>query len=194
MIAADINQSSDGAAVNDVNTASLQRKSLIAKILDGRREVQFSVEPGLHGVLVGRNNIGKVPGLQRPQMCVNNLRGEHGVVAAVAAQGSNSPACIGNHKYRCSDREPTPNRARWNRSYGDLRIEAGKDLLAKRGRRSLIELRKAHGRVQRFQVLEGVHTVGALFQMAFEICSARCIQFVIEVAVYNYAGAVTDHG
>ena len=64
MLPADIDQCSDGAPVNDVNAAALQRESLIAKILNGRREIQFTVEPGLHGVLVGGDEISKMPGLQ----------------------------------------------------------------------------------------------------------------------------------
>src|ERR1700722_721334 len=127
-------------------------------------------------------------------MGVNNLSGEHSVIVATVAQGSNSPADISSQKNCRGDCEPTPDGARWKDSHRARRSETGKDLLAKRGWRSLIELRKAYGRVQRFQILECVHTLGTLFQMEFEFRGARGIQFVIEVAVYNCAGAVTDHG
>src|SRR6202041_256491 len=194
MFAADIDQSGDRLAVHDVNAAALQRESLIAKILDRRREIQLTVEPGLHGVLIGRDNIGEMPGLQRSQVRVNNPRGKHAVIAATAAQGSNSPASIGSQKNRRCECEPTPDGARWEGSYGDLRTETGKDPFAKCAWRSLIELRQAHGRVQRLQVLECVYTLGAVFQMEFEFRGARGIQFVVEVAMHNSAGAVTDHG
>src|SRR5277367_3451712 len=127
-------------------------------------------------------------------MRVNNLRGKRGFIATAAAQGSNSPACVGSQKNRRGDREPTPNRARWNSSHSELGTETRKDLFAKRGRRSLIELRKAHRRAQSFHILKRVHAVRALFQMTFEFSGAHGIQFVIEIAVHNSAGAVTDHG
>ena len=53
-----VDQSSDGAAMNDIEAAALQRKSLVGKILDFRREIQFTVEPGLYGVLIGRDDVG----------------------------------------------------------------------------------------------------------------------------------------
>jgi hypothetical protein len=57
MLAAGIDQSCDRVAVNDVDAAALQWKSLIGEVLDRRREIQFAVEPRLHGVLVGRDDI-----------------------------------------------------------------------------------------------------------------------------------------
>src|SRR5580692_12100886 len=127
-------------------------------------------------------------------MGVNNLGGEHSVIVAAVTQGSNSPAGIGRQKNCRGDCEPTPDGARWKGSHRKRRTETGEDLRAKRGRRSLVELREAYGRVQRFQILERVCTLGTLFQMEFEFRGTHGIQFVIEVAVYNCAGAVTDHG
>jgi hypothetical protein len=62
--------------VNNVNTAALQWKSLIGKILYGRREIQFAVEPRLDRVLIGRDDIDEMPRLQRPQMGIDNIRGK----------------------------------------------------------------------------------------------------------------------
>jgi len=58
MFASSVDQSSDGAAANDIEAAPLQRKSLIGKILDFWREIQFTVEPGLYGVPIGRDDVG----------------------------------------------------------------------------------------------------------------------------------------
>src|ERR1700723_51656 len=126
-------------------------------------------------------------------MRVNNLRGKHAFIAAATAHGSNSPACVGDQKKRRGDCEPTPNRVGWNGSHRALRSETGDELLAKQRRRSLIELRKIHGRAQRFQVLEYEHTVGAVFQMALEFSGAHGIQFAVKIAVNYGASAVTDH-
>ena len=73
--------------MNDVDAAALQWKSLIGKILDRRREIQFAVEPWLHGVLIGRDDIGEMPGLERPQMGIDNLRGKHSFIVAGAVRG-----------------------------------------------------------------------------------------------------------
>src|SRR5580698_8025617 len=85
-------------------------------------------------------------------MGVNNLGREHSVIVAAVTQGGNSPAGIGRQKNCRGDCEPTPDGARWKGSHRKRRTETGEDLRAKRGRRSLVELREAYGRVQRFQI------------------------------------------
>ena len=82
--------------MNDVNAAALQWKSLIGKILYGRREIQFTVKPRFYRVLVGRDDIGKMPGLQRSQMGVDDLRGKHRFIIAATLNRDYSPAAIGN--------------------------------------------------------------------------------------------------
>src|SRR5579859_5657795 len=52
MFAARVDQHGDGAAVNDVEAATLQRKSFIHEIVDRRGEIEFAVEPRFYGVLI----------------------------------------------------------------------------------------------------------------------------------------------
>ena len=63
MFAAAINQGRDGAVVDGVKAAALQRKSLIGEIPNWRRGIQFTLEPGLYRVLIGslRNRL-RLPG------------------------------------------------------------------------------------------------------------------------------------
>src|ERR1700723_2791632 len=109
-------------------------------------------------------------------MGVNNLVGEHSGIFAAVAHGRTPPSSIVTPKNCRGDCQPTPDGARWKDSNRERRTETGKDLLAKRGRRSLIELREAYGRVQRFQILECFYTLGTLFPMEFEFRGARGIQ------------------
>ena len=94
--------------MNDVNAAALQWKSLIGKIPDRRREIQFAVEPGFYRVLIGRNDIGEMPGLQRSQMGIDNLLGKHCFIVAATVDRDDSPAAIGNQKKCRGDCEPSP--------------------------------------------------------------------------------------
>src|ERR1700752_3426559 len=150
MLAPGIDHGCHRAAVNDVNAAALQWKSLIGKIVDGGREIQFAVEPGLDRVLIGRDDIDEMPGLQRPQMGIDNLRGKLRSIVTCALRGDQLRSQIDSHKNcrRCC--EPTPNSARWKSSCDRTpRTEARENSLTKRGRSLLIELRQVHGRAQR---------------------------------------------
>ena len=92
MFAAAIDQSGAGSAAHDFEAAALQGKPVSRKIPDGGREIQLSSEPGLHGVLVGGDDIGEVPRLERPQMGVDKLLGQNGLIVPV--RGSDLPARV----------------------------------------------------------------------------------------------------
>jgi hypothetical protein len=94
MFAAAVDQGGDSAAVNDVEAAALQWKSLIGKIPDWRRKIQFTIEPGLHRVLIGGNNVGEMSGLERSQMGIDNLGGKHCILVVAPVSGDELPACI----------------------------------------------------------------------------------------------------
>ena len=53
-----------------------ERESLTGKVSDRRRKIQFSVEPGFHGVLVGGLHVEQVTWLQRAYMARDNFLGE----------------------------------------------------------------------------------------------------------------------
>jgi hypothetical protein len=94
MFAAAVDQGSDGAAVNDVEAAALQWKSLIGEIPDWRRKIQFTIEPGLHRVLIGGDNVGEMSGLERTQMSIDDLGGKHCILVVAPVNGDELPACI----------------------------------------------------------------------------------------------------
>ena len=92
MLSACVNEGRDGAAVHDIEAAALERKTVIGKIPDRRREIEFAVEPGLYSVLVGRKNVGEMTGLERAEMGVDDLSGQHGLVV-VSRQAREKPPC-----------------------------------------------------------------------------------------------------
>ena len=75
MFAPSIDQSRDGAVIDNVQAAAEQRKSLIGEISNWRREIQLAGEPWLHRVLIGRNYVGEMSRLKRSQMRIDNLCG-----------------------------------------------------------------------------------------------------------------------
>jgi len=52
-----IHQDSDCAVLQVIKPTTGQRKTLCREIPHGRRKIKLSIEPGLHRVLVGRDNI-----------------------------------------------------------------------------------------------------------------------------------------
>src|SRR5712692_3390578 len=78
VLAARIDQSGDILATENIQTPADQRKTFIGKILHRGNKSKLAVEPGLDGVLVGGSYVGKVAGLKRAHVSVNDLRGSKG--------------------------------------------------------------------------------------------------------------------
>src|SRR5271156_1640042 len=132
MFAAAIDQSSDGTAVNYVDAAALQGETLIGEILDGRRKIKLAVEPGFYGVLIGRDNIDEMAGLERAQMSVDNFGRKDGFIVAGAARGGHSPGGENNENQRSGYRQPLPGGATGEDSDPGCRTDILEDFLAKR--------------------------------------------------------------
>src|SRR5258708_21384532 len=91
MRAARVDEHGDGAAVDDVEAAALQRESFIHKIVERRSEVQLAVEPRLYGVLVGGLYVFEMTGLQGTQMRVHDGGRPRGLSAAAAHERDQPP-------------------------------------------------------------------------------------------------------
>jgi len=85
VLAASVDEHGNGASVDDVEAAALQRKSFIHKIVDRRSEIELAIEPRLYGVLIGRLHIFEMAGLKRTQMRVHDGGSQRGF-ALIAAQ------------------------------------------------------------------------------------------------------------
>ena len=59
-----VHQHGDRSILDVVKPAADERETVIRKVHDGRCEIQFTVEPGFHGVLVGRLHIEQMARLQ----------------------------------------------------------------------------------------------------------------------------------
>src|ERR1700722_8512155 len=133
-------------------------------------------------------------GLQRSQMGIDNLCGEHRFIVASTLNGDDSPAGVGNqNKYRGGG-EPSPGWSRRRDNDRTRRTGTGENFLAKWGRSLFIELRNVHGRSQRLESLECVDTNWTAFEVSFEFSGTQGIQLAIEVAMENGGCAATAHG
>ena len=68
VLAAAIDHGADGAGIDIIEPAADQRKALRDEVDHRRRDIELAVEPRLYRVLVGRNHVGEMTGLQRTQM------------------------------------------------------------------------------------------------------------------------------
>src|SRR6185437_8689928 len=74
VLAARVNEHRHAPSVEVVEPAAQEWKSLCHEILDRRREIKLTVEPGLHGMLVRRHDVQQMPGLKRPDMVIDECR------------------------------------------------------------------------------------------------------------------------
>ena len=71
VFAAPVDEGSDGAALDDVESPAEQRESRGGKISHRRRKIQAAIEPGFYGVLVGGFDVGEVSRLQGAEMRIH---------------------------------------------------------------------------------------------------------------------------
>ena len=64
MGAVSIKDRSDWASVQIIDAAARERKTFSGEIVDRRREIEMAGKPRLHRVMIGRDHIDKVIGLQ----------------------------------------------------------------------------------------------------------------------------------
>src|SRR5580693_3924481 len=87
MLAAAIDDRCHRLAVDVIEPAADQGKTLRGQIDDRRRDVELAVEPRLDGVLVAGFHVGQMPGLQRAQMRRHDVAGDL-LILVVADHGN----------------------------------------------------------------------------------------------------------
>src|SRR6266446_9270139 len=196
MFAARVDQHRDGAAVDDVEAATLQRKSFVYKIVDGRSEVQLAVKPRLYSVLVGRLHVFEMAGLKGTQMRIDDGGGQRGLPAAAAQDRKQAPAEEDGEEKCGSYGQPAPGRRISHRHNGvasgsaKLRLQ----FLAQCDWSALVQASALERGPQIFVGLQRGDTVGAGNQVALEIGGARGVQFAVEITMENGLGELTIHG
>src|SRR5665213_897704 len=148
MQAAAIDDGADGAGVDVIEPAADQGKTLRGEVDHGRRHVEPAVEPGFYGVLVGRQHVGEVAGLQRAQMRRYDFGFEP--LPVVVAQHNGDEAGGGDRGDRRSHRKAAQHRAPARHDL-NLRLRLWQrrfDALAQRQGSRVAQLRAGHRLLQ----------------------------------------------
>src|SRR5260370_8845715 len=102
-----VDKRGDIAMIQIVQTAADQREAFVREVYDRRSEIEFAVEPRLHGVLVGGLNVKQVSGLQRANVIRYDLLSEQiRVLASAHAIRDPSNAEHDRDKDGCGDCQP----------------------------------------------------------------------------------------
>ena len=72
MFAASKDERCNVSLAKNIQTAANQRKTFAYEILNRRDEIEFAVEPGFYGVLVGGSDVGKMAGLERANVRIKD--------------------------------------------------------------------------------------------------------------------------
>ena len=176
-------------AVNVVETATDQREALRGQVDDRRREVDAAVEPRLHRVLVGRQHVGEMVGLQRAQMRRDRLA-ENAVVLALA-QDDQADAGRRQRRGDAAERKTLQQRA----TIGDRH----------RRRHHAVDLgaeRRGHGKAERrsaqrlFHLARGGKLGSAsltLRDMRFDLARVAGVEFAVGQRVNENACFLAGH-
>ena len=108
MLAAAVYEGGYSFAVEHVEAAAYQRKSIVGKIADRGREIHCSVKPGFYGVLVGRFHVGPMALLERAEVRIER-RGDHGGLLRWSVETIKKlPTKCRKEQKRCGKGEPAP--------------------------------------------------------------------------------------
>src|SRR5229473_7117918 len=196
MLAPRVDEHGNGTAVNHIEPAALQRKSLTHKVVDRRSEIELAIKPRLHRVLVGRLHVLQMSRLKRTQMRIYYGGGKCYFTSVPSKDRQQAPAQKYSKKKSGGHREPAPGSWISNRHDGgaigstELRLQ----LLAQRERSALVQAGALDRRAQIFVRLESGDAVGAGNQVTLEIGGACGVQFAIQIAVEDGLSELTAHG
>src|ERR1700737_951895 len=183
MLAAGVDEDGDGAAVDYVQPAALQRKPFVHKIMDGRSEIDLAVEPRFYRVLIGRLHVFEMAGLKRTQVGVHDGRSQRGFAVVSAHERKQTPAEKYGEEKRGGYGEPAPGS---RVSHRDNRgaCESAKllsHLFAQRYRGALVQTGSLERSAQAFVGLESCDASGAGNQVVLEIGGTRGVEVALEI-------------
>src|SRR5258708_35323385 len=91
MLVPRVDQHGNGAAVNHIEPAALQRKSLTHKVVDRRSEIELAIKPRLHRVLVGRLHVLQMSRLKGTEMRIYYGGGQRRFPSGPSKDGQQAP-------------------------------------------------------------------------------------------------------
>src|SRR5712692_8105317 len=196
MLAPRVDQHGNGAAVNHIEPAALQRKSLTHKVVDRRSEIELAIKPRLHRVLVARLHVLQMSRLKRTEMRIYYGGGQCCFTSVPSKDGQQAPTQKYSKKKSGGHGEPAPG-TRVSNGHNRGASGAAKlrlQLLAQRERSALVQAGALDRRAQIFVRLESGDAVDAGNQVTLEIGGACGVQFAIQIAVEDGFNELTAHG
>src|SRR6266566_2117295 len=195
MFAAAVDQRGNVLAVENVEAAADQWETVVGEILNRRNKGELAIEPRLHGVLVGRSDIGQMTGLQRADVGVDDFGGSHWRGNAAVAEAWHSEPGDGSNQENCGGGgQPTPGRNAKHHGRGCRSVERHANLLAQRNGRLFVKTDAPQRGTQRFFRPQRIGAFPAILEMALEFRGPRGVKLAVEVAVQNGAREITAHG
>src|SRR6516225_8181952 len=192
MLATAVDKSGHGFAADNINASTGQAKAFSGKIAHRRREVEFSVEPGFHGVLVRGFHVNEMPRLQRAQVGIYHRGSKRGLLGMTRLQGKRLPPQKRDEKGSGSKGWPEPGLGPGNGSWGHRRQLGAHPAMQTCGC-AFVELRPLKRLLQALFPREDFRALRARFEMALEIDGTGSVHLAIEVAVEESMGELTIH-
>jgi hypothetical protein len=103
-----IDKCGDSAAVNNVQTPTPQRETVVREIVDRESKFNFSIEPLLHCLFIVRRDSSYVAWLQGMRMRFDDFFSEFGLIVVAAKLGTYSPSHDRDEQKSSGCRQPVP--------------------------------------------------------------------------------------
>ena len=189
-----VDHGADRARVEVIEPAADQGKTLRGEVDHRRRDVELAVEPGFYGVLVGRDHVDQMAGLQRAQMRRDDL-GFDALCVVVAQHDGDKPGRR-QRRYRRSHRKTaqhrTPARHRHDFSRFWLR-QRGLDAFAQGGRRGVAQIGAGDGRAHGAVVGQRGRAAWAAGDVLFDLAGVPGIELAVDQCVEQDLRFVAGH-
>src|ERR1700730_18667489 len=198
MFSVGVHQNGDAAAVHDVQSAPLERETRARQILDRRRKIELASEPGFHRVLIGRDDILEMTGLQRAQMGVHDRGSEAGLGAPAAQPGNEPPTQKSSEDKSRGGSQPAPSgragRTGDRSPNGRGSLPSRANFLMKSQGRAFVKTSTLERGAQGFQGFQSAYAFRTGEQMTLEIRGARGVELPVEIPVEDRLRELTTHG
>jgi hypothetical protein len=157
-----------------------------------RRDVEFAVEPGLYGVLVGGDHVDQMAGLQRAQVRGDDVRQD--ALFVIVAQHDGDEAGRRQRRYRRAHRKTSDHRAAARRRCLRLCLrQRGLDAPAQRERRAIAQVGAGDGLAHLSIVGQRRGAARASRNMRLDVAGMPGIELAVDQCVEKDLCLVAGH-